>query len=152
MYRVKKVLNHNAVIGIYFENNKEYLIMGKGIGFGRKVSERIETREGDVVYSLQETTERGDARKLAATINPVYLEIANEVLTNAEKEFSTIDRNVLFPLADHIEFAVKRIINQKQISNPLTDDIRVLFYKEYKVAESAREILKKHVEIGRAHV
>ena len=37
MYRVKKVLNHNAVIGIHFETNKEYLIMGKGIGFGRKV-------------------------------------------------------------------------------------------------------------------
>jgi len=129
MYRVKKVLNHNAVIGIHFETNKEYLIMGKGIGFGRKVTERIEARDGDVIYSLQETTERGDARKLAATINPVYLEIANEILNNAENEFNTIDRNVLFPLSDHIEFAVKRIISDKQISNPLTDDIRVLFYK-----------------------
>lgn len=148
MYRVKKVLNHNAVIGIHFETNREYLIMGKGIGFGKKVSERIDKREGDVVYSLQETTERGDARKLAATINPVYLEIANEILTNAEKEFNTIDRNVLFPLADHIEFAVKRIINDKQISNPLTDDIRVLFYKEFKVAESAREILRTHLDVA----
>lgn len=147
MYRVKKVLNHNAVIGIHFEMNKEYLIMGKGIGFGRKVTERIDAREGDVIYSLQETTERGDARKLAATINPVYLEIANEILTNAEKVFNTIDRNVLFPLADHIEFAVKRIINDKQISNPLTDDIRVLFYKEFKVAESAHEILKDHLDV-----
>ena len=147
MYRVKKVLNHNAVIGIHFETNKEYLLMGKGIGFGRKVTERIEARDGDVIYSLQETTERGDARKLAATINPVYLEIANEILNNAEKEFNTIDRNVLFPLADHIEFAVKRIISDKQISNPLTDDIRVLFYKEFKIAQSAKEILKKHLDV-----
>lgn len=147
MYRVKKVLNHNAVIGIRFETNKEYLLMGKGIGFGRKVTERIEARDGDVIYSLQETTERGDARKLAATINPVYLEIANEILNNAEKEFNTIDRNVLFPLADHIEFAVKRIISDKQISNPLTDDIRVLFYKEFKIAQSAKEILKKHLDV-----
>ena len=147
MYRVKKVLNHNAVIGIHFETNKEFLIMGKGIGFGKKVTERIETRTEDVVYSLHEATERGDARKLAATINPVYLEIANEILTNAEKEFHTIDRNVLFPLADHIEFAVKRLIGNKQISNPLTNDIRVLFYKEFKIACSAREILKKHVDV-----
>ena len=53
MYRVKKVLNHNAVITVYSENNKEYLILGKGIGFGRKVSERIEVRPGDTVYFLQ---------------------------------------------------------------------------------------------------
>lgn len=147
MYRVKKVLNHNALIGIHFETNKEYLLMGKGIGFGRKVTERIKTREEDTIYSLQEMTERGDASKLAATINPVYLEIANEILNQAEKEFDTIDRNVLFPLADHIEFAVKRIISDKQISNPLTDDIRVLFYKEFKVACLAKEILKKHLDI-----
>lgn len=147
MYRVKKVLNHNAVIGIHFETNKEYLLMGKGIGFGKKITERIEAREEDIVYSLQEATNRGDARKLAATINPIYLEIANEILTIAEKEFQTIDRNVLFPLADHIEFAVKRLITNKQISNPLTNDIRILFYKEFKVACSAREILKKHVDV-----
>ena len=147
MYRVKKVLNHNAVIGIHFETNKEYLLMGKGIGFGKKITERIEAREEDIVYSLQEATNRGDARKLATTINPIYLEIANEILTIAEKEFQTIDRNVLFPLADHIEFAVKRLITNKQISNPLTNDIRILFYKEFKVACSAREILKKHVDV-----
>lgn len=147
MYRVGKVLNHNAVIGIHTETNKEYLIMGKGIGFGRKVSERMEARKEDVIYSLQESTERGEARKLAASINPVYLEIADEVLTIAEKEFNTIDRNVIFPLADHIEYAVKRIINHEQISNPLTDDIRVLFYKEFKVAMSVRDILKKHIDV-----
>lgn len=147
MFRVKKVLNHNAIIGINGINNQEYLIMGKGIGFGKKVSERIETTADDTIYSLQKTTERGEARKLAASINPVFLEIANEILTNAEKEFNTIDKNVIFPLADHIEYAVKRIINHEQISNPLTEDIRVLFYKEFKVAESVREILNKHIDV-----
>lgn len=147
MFRVKKVLNHNAVIGIQDKTNHEFLIMGKGIGFGKKVSERVEASAKDVVYSLQETTERGEAKKLAASINPVFLEIANEVLTIAEKEFNTIDRNVIFPLADHIEFAVKRMINHEQISNPLTEDIRILFFKEFKVAESVRGILKKHIDV-----
>lgn len=147
MFRVKKVLNHNAVIGILDKNNQEYLIMGKGIGFGKKVTERIEAGEKDSIYSLQEVTERGEARKLAASINPVFLEIANEILVIAEKEFQQIDKNVLFPLADHIEYAVKRIINNEQISNPLTDDIRILFYKEFKVAATVREILKKHIDV-----
>ena len=61
MYRVEKVLNHNAVIAISDESHGEYLLMGKGIGFGRKINERMETRDTDTVYSLQEKTERGDS-------------------------------------------------------------------------------------------
>ena len=59
--------------------------------------------------------------------------------------FNTIDRSILFPLADHIEYAVKRIKNKEQISNPLTDDIRILFYKEFKVADVIRPIIQKRL-------
>lgn len=36
MYEIKKVLNHNVVIVHDSENRSEYLIMDKGIGFGKK--------------------------------------------------------------------------------------------------------------------
>ena len=42
MYRISKVLNHNTIIGIQEEDHQEYLIMAKGIGFGKKVTERVE--------------------------------------------------------------------------------------------------------------
>lgn len=147
MYRISKVLNHNTIIGINADTNHEYLIVGKGVGFGRKVSERIAARPEDKIYSLQEMTDRGSAKELVVSMNPCYLEIANEVLDEAEKVFHTIDRNVLLPLADHIEYAVKRIQKQEQISNPLTEDIRILFHMEYKTAESIRSILKDRLEI-----
>lgn len=139
MYRVKKVLNHNSVIAV--KANQEYLIMGKGIGFGKKVTERIEKRVEDTVYSLQELTERGDAREIIKNVSPICLELANEMLNRAEQEFGKIDRKILFPMADHIEFAVQRIKNNEQISNPLTEDIRVLFYKEYKIAQCMESLL-----------
>ena len=146
MYRIKKVLNHNTVI-VVSDKNKEYMIMGKGVGFGRKVSERMEPGEGDTVYSLQDTTERGSAKELAASIPPVYLEIADEVLSEAEKIFGKIDRNILFPMADHIEYAVKRIKNNEEIRNPLTEDIRVLFHMEFKAAQCIEKILKDRMGI-----
>ena len=37
-------------------------------------------------------------------------------------------------MADHMEYAVRRIKTREQISNPLTEDIRLLFHREYKVA------------------
>ncbi|HCJ06804.1 MAG: PRD domain-containing protein [Lachnospiraceae bacterium] len=147
MYRVEKVLNHNAVIAISDESHGEYLLMGKGIGFGKKINERMEIRDTDTVYSLQEKTERGDSGSLAKSISPVCLEIADEVLQQARKNFGKVDQNMLFPMADHIEFAVKRIQNHEEIRNPLTDDIRVLFHAEFKTAMCIQDILQERLGI-----
>lgn len=143
MFRVKKALNHNTLIAIGMNDNQEYLMIGKGIGFGRKVSERIEAPKGCTVYSLHEQTERGNATELVKGMDPVFLEIAEQVLKEGEKVFGKIDWSILFPMADHIAFAVKRIRNQEQISNPLTNDIQALFHMEYKTAECIRPILKE---------
>ena len=121
--------------------NAEYLIMGKGIGFGKKVSERIEPGEDSVIYSLQSVSKRGKAKELFQEIDAKYLEMANAILNEAEKEFGKIDREILFPMADHIAFAVKRMKRGETITNLLTQDIRVLFYKEFKVASLIRDVL-----------
>lgn len=46
-------------------------------------------------------------------------------------------------MADHIAFAAQRIKNGESISNPLTQDIKVLFYKEYKIASKVVDLLKQ---------
>lgn len=147
MYRVKKVLNHNTVIAIHSDDNQEYLMMGKGIGFGKKITERIEAGSDTSIYSLQKSTDRGNASELVKSISPVCLEITGQILDIAEQKFGKIDRSILFPMADHIEYAVKRIKNQEQISNPLTEDIRVLFHMEFKVAQEIVPILRERMGI-----
>lgn len=147
MFRVKKVLNHNTLIGIGMDDNREYLLIGKGIGFGKKVSERIEVPEECTVYSLYEQTQRGPAAELVQSVDPVFLEISEEILKESERVFGKIDWAILFPMADHIAYAVKRIRNQEQISNPLTEDIRALFHMEYKTAQRIGPILKERLDV-----
>ncbi len=147
MFRISKVLNHNAVIAVSSRGNKECLIMGKGIGFGKKVTQEIQVSSNESIYLLQEKTKRGKARDLAQSIAPEYLEIADFVLNEAEKKFGSLDRNILFPMADHIEYAVKRIQNGEIIRNPLIDDIRILFHEEYKVASCIVPILKNQMGV-----
>ena len=147
MYNIKKVLNHNVVIGYDSESWSDYLIMDKGIGFGRKTGDVVQLGGRAAIYSLKKANDRGDAREMAETIPAVYLEIASEVLDKAEEVFGKIDRNILFPMADHIEYAVKRVRNNEQISNPLTEDIRILFHMEYKTAGCIREILMQKMGI-----
>lgn len=149
MYRIIKTLNHNAVLAADMKDNQEYILLAKGIGFGKKVSERVEAPEDASIYSLKNVSEQGKAKELVRDIPAEYFEISNRILERAEKEFGKIDRDILFPMANHIAYAVKRMQNGEQISNPLTSDIRILFYKEYKIAELSRELLKEmmHVDI-----
>lgn len=147
MFRVKKALNNNTLIAIGDKDNREYLLIGKGIGFGKKVSQRIEAPQECTIYSLHEHTERGSAMELVKDMDPVFLEIAEQVLKEGERVFGKIDWNILFPMADHIAFAVKRIQNGEQINNPLTGDIRALFHMEYNTAECIRPILKDRLGV-----
>ncbi len=147
MYRIRKVLNHNAAIVIGMEDNQEYLLMGKGVGFGKKTGERVEAGPETAAYCLQQTTDRGSAREIIKSVSPVCLELANEVLNEAERVFGKIDRSILFSMADHIEFAVRRIKNHEQISNPLTEDIRLMFHREYKVAQCVEKLLWEQMKV-----
>ena len=147
LYRIAKILNHNSFMGIQDENNQECLVMGKGVAFGKKVGQTVPVTAEAKVYSLKEMTERGDAKDILKSVSPLCLEFANEVLNQAEQEFGKVDRTILFTMADHLDFAIRRIQNGEQISNPLTDDIRVMFYKEYKVASCIQELLKEKMQI-----
>ena len=126
MYRVSRVLNNNGVIAIDMDDNQEYVLLGKGLGFGKKVSERFEKPEGASMYRLADDTERGSAKSLARNVDPEFIEMADAVMREAESRFGTVDRRVMLPLADHLSFAASRVRNGEQISNPLTDDIRTL--------------------------
>lgn len=155
MYKIVRVLNHNTVIAtldddkevskvkISSEDENAYLLMGKGIGFGKKSGQEAELKEDSRVYSLQKCGERGDAKDIVEEVTPEYLEVADIVLEEAEKVFGDIDRNILFSLADHIFYAVKRMKNNERISNPLTDDIRLLFHMEYKVASCVIPVIQE---------
>ena len=144
---ITKILNHNSFMGIESKNDQECLIMGKGVAFGKKVGQTVSVTGDARVYSLKELTDRGEAKDIIKSVSPLCLELANEVLDQAEEEFGKVDRSILFTMADHLDFAVRRIQNGEQISNPLTDDIRIMFYKEYKVAGCIRDLLKEKLGI-----
>ena len=54
MFKIIKVLNHNAVISRDEDTGKEYLMLGKGIGFGKKILDQIKTNSLERMCLLQD--------------------------------------------------------------------------------------------------
>ncbi|OCN04921.1 hypothetical protein A4S06_10055 [Erysipelotrichaceae bacterium MTC7] len=143
MYTVVKALNHSAVLA-RTQQNEEVILLGKGIGFGLSPEQKLANVDKKVkCYYLENTN--GSIHEIINDTDPVFLEITNEIITEAEKVFNSFDSNILLPLADHIAFSIERIKNDTSINNPLTDDIKLLFKDEYAVASKARQIIKDKI-------
>lgn len=143
IYKIIKVLNNNTILAVYHQ--EETIIMAKGIGFSKKANELIEIPRNAKKYLMQKDYEaRGKAANIINYIDPVYLEIASEIIRLASEKFDQVDNDILLPLADHIFFAIKRMKENLMPSNPFLTDIRLLFPDEYEVAFQGKQIIKKY--------
>lgn len=135
MYQIIRVLNNNALLVNEQGTGSERILLGKGIGFGKKsnelVSKMLEAKE----YTL---TTGGKEEQAINAIEPVYLEAADIIIEEAEKSFGHINRGILFLLAEHIAFSVKRLKENIYIDNPFISDIKVMFMQEYMVARNTK--------------
>ncbi len=151
MYRVTKPLNHNAVLAFNADEAREYLVVGRGVGFGRKPGERVASfgdRDDLRLYRLSRAGAdgRGPTRELLEHIDPRVFDAAEGIYEDAREAFGTVDPAMLLPLADHLAFAVARARDGRAVSNPLTDDIRALFPREFDIARRRVEALE--AELG----
>ena len=144
MYQVLKILNNNTILAK--EGNNEIIILAKGIGFGKKVNDHFEIPPQAKKYMMQKNYQAKDKlKKVIDYINPVYLEIAAEIIKEATNKFQKVNHDILIPLADHIHFTIKRMDENIMPSNPFTYDIRLLFPDEYEVALKSKEIIKSFI-------
>ena len=142
MYRVIKVLNNNGILVYSSETGRELILLGNGVGFGRKPTEKIGHIPGAKVYSLVTRKKDQSVLKVVNGIQPEFIEAAGRIIEEAEKEFGEVNHDILLPLADHIALAAKRAAENRQMPNPFTPDIRILFAREYGVALRGRDIIR----------
>lgn len=146
-YLVKKTFNNNAVLVSLGQN--EYILIGKGIGFNKKKgSILMESNLIENVFIQVDETNKNQYEYLLETTDEKIVRIVEEIVSMAEKELGeTLHVNIHFGLIDHINFALSRIREGIEIVNPFLLETRMLYKKEYAIAEKAVEILKEQMNI-----
>ncbi|EGG84751.1 hypothetical protein HMPREF9477_00478 [Lachnospiraceae bacterium 2_1_46FAA] len=141
MYQIIKVLNNNAFLAKHDEG--ERILVGKGIGFGKKPGDTFTAIKDAKIYTLAVRENERSVINAVKGIEPKYLEAAGRVIDEAQVVFKTINPDILIPLADHIAFAAKRAEENIYLPNPFIADIKALFGKEYTVVVKSREIIEE---------
>lgn len=141
MYQIIKVLNNNAFLAKHDEG--ERILVGKGIGFGKKPGDKFTAIKDAKIYTLAVKENERSMINAVKGIEPKYLEAAGRIIDEAQVVFGTINPDILIPLADHIAFAAKRAEENIYLPNPFIADIKALFGKEYTVVVKSREIIEE---------
>ena len=137
MYKVLKVINNNALLANDLTTNDEVIFLGTGVGFGRKTNDLF-----DEIINAKKYFTTDKIKDISQNIDPIYLDIAELILQQAQTQFATIDYMIQFALADHIAFAIKRMKNNITIVNPFSTDISLLYKKEYEIALQGAKIIE----------
>lgn len=147
MNKIKKVLNTSVVL-VENEKKQEYILFGKGIGFGQKVGNIIETSKADQTFIPIENTKAKDFLSLLDSIPPVYFELTRNIINEAEKRLNTkLNSGILFTLMDHLSFAVERYNKNINITNRVYWEIKSYYPEEFSVGMFAVELINQEFNI-----
>lgn len=144
VYLITKSLNNNVVIAIDEANNEEVVLVGKGIGFGKKDGRRVKLGEDDIEKSFSAFDDRTKLKysQLVKGTNRKVIGLSEGIIAIAEKELGPLNSNIHVALTDHIIFSLDRIKMGLAINNPFIYEIKALYPKEYGLGEKAAEIIK----------
>lgn len=132
--RVIKALNNNTAL--VKNDDKEFIVMGKGIAFNKKRNDLIDEQKIEKKYALQNES----VNRILENIRVEDLELANQIIKHGEEELGyTFNDSILLALADHLSLALKRAKENLFFGTPLEWDV-VLRAKCKNVANKMQKI------------
>ncbi|WP_139488665.1 PRD domain-containing protein [Brevibacillus dissolubilis] len=151
-YKVSKVLNNNVVFAVG-PDKQEVVLVGKGLGFGKKAGERIEHGQFDKEFRLTDSNQSTRYSELLSQTDERIVSVCEEIIAYAQEKLGEmLHAHIHISLTDHIAFALERIRKGQTITNTTLTEIRSLYPKEYAIAEHAVELVKRQLgtELPRA--
>lgn len=145
MWAITKVLNSSVVL-VEDDTGVEAVLLGRGIGYGRKVGDPVEEDAVDRVF-VSRGAEAGVLADLLQEIPDWYLELTHEIVTLAQGRLRhDLDQHIYLTLTDHLHFAVQRARDGLMIRNRLAWEMKSFYPEEYALAEEALVRLRARVD------
>ncbi|HFJ2391694.1 TPA: BglG family transcription antiterminator LicT [Listeria innocua] len=144
---IKKILNNNVVIA-EGKSGKEYVVMGRGLAFQKKLGDEVEVSKIEKTFVMETHELSEKLSELLSEIPLKHLRIADDVVQYAQETLETdLSDNIYLTLTDHINFAVSRYNQGINLKNALLWEIKRFYHAEYLVGMKALDFIEKEVGI-----
>ncbi|MEA1975056.1 MAG: PRD domain-containing protein [Bacillota bacterium] len=155
-YEIIKIMNNNIILVKNLQTDNEAVLVGKGIGFGKKTNSLVKISKNAIekMFITYDEKLKKDYFEIIDSIDNVIIETCSEIILKAEEVLGKLNSRIHIVLTDHISFALERMNMGLTIENPFINEIRILYKKEYEIAVEARQLLNKrmNIDIGEGEV
>ena len=129
--KANKIYNNNAV-AVTWHDGREAILVGTGIGFGKRPGDPVEEKKIQKVYFIQDELQ-SRFLQLLKDARPEALEAAEEILAYALEQGLKVKDQLILSLTDHICFALERFEQNISLPYLMLSETKMLYPKEYDI-------------------
>ena len=145
--RIKKVINNNLLC-VVDDRGNEMIVSGKGLGFQRKIGERVDPAHFEKTYHMENKAEQRKLRELCEQIPIEHLKLTQDLIEYIKTQITApLNESLLITLADHISFAIKRKENGVEFTNPLQGAIMSYYPSEYRLGQHCLGGIQREIQV-----
>ena len=141
--RIKKVINNN-ILCVVDDKGAELIVTGRGLGFGRKIGQRVDASDVEKGYRMEDKTEQRRLRELVEQIPLEHLALTEDLIAEIKSTIhQPLNESLLITLADHISFAIQRKARGIEFKNPLAGSILCYYPAEYQLGQRCLSLIRE---------
>ncbi|PLR76735.1 transcription antiterminator LicT [Bacillus sp. V3-13] len=145
---IAKVINNN-VISVMDEQNRELVVMGRGIAFQKKPGDAVDETRVEKIFKLDNKDVSEKFKTLLYEIPLEYMEASEEIINFAKQTLGKkLNDSIYVSLTDHINFAIERNKKGILIANALLWEIKRIYTDEYSVGLKALKMIEDKLGIS----
>ena len=144
--QIIKVINNN-VISSEDDKGKEIIVMGKGIGFGKKAGEEIDETKIEKVFSLPDES-TSQFMQVVKDMPYEYIRTAELVIAYATETLGYhSSKNIYVTLTDNLGYAIERKQQGIVVANELSCEMKKFYKAEFQVGLKGLDIVKQELDV-----
>lgn len=144
---IKKIINNNIVSSVD-RDGRELVVMGRGIGFGKKPGQKIDEESVEKIFRMDNEDSLERFEELLTDIPLEYVQLTNDIISYTKASIGIkLSQNVYLTLIDHISFAIDRCKEGMHFTNALLQEIKLFYPKEYLVGKYALRLIEEKTNL-----
>ena len=141
--RIQKILNNNVVCTMN-DNETEVVLLGRGLGFQKKVGDSIDESKIEKTFVLETRELSEKLARLLAEIPVQNVEVTKRIVEFAKTVLpGTLSDYIYLTLTDHLSFALTRQKEGMDFKNTLLWEIKRFYQKEFEIGVQALNIIEE---------
>lgn len=144
--KITRVLNNNVVLVVNHQH-QEQVVMGRGLGFQKKIGDAPDADKIEKIFALQSSELMLRLSELLQKIPLEVMTVSEQIIALARQRLGPLHENLYISLTDHCHFAIERHKQGIDIRNVLLWEIKRLYPREFQLGMEARMIIARRLGV-----